>query len=230
MLRRAIASYTHQLLARPLATKARPPPASPPRVRVHFVRLIHGRRVCRLSSQAATSAALGGLGDLTCQLVCEERRRVDVRRLATFTALGGVMVGPTLHHWYTALHRHVPGEGVRALVRRLALDQLVFAPLFIPSFMGVLLVLEGHERPLRKTRAEWWPSIVANWQLWVPAPLVNFGLVPLHFQVLFFLTLSPSPCPNQAPTRFRSASRWRWRPSSRCARCEAVMTGEKGAR
>ena len=37
---------------------------------------------------------------------------------------------------------------------------------------------------------------------------------------------SLSPCPNQAPTRFRSASLWRWRLSSRCARCEAVMTGE----
>ena len=32
---------------------------------------------------------------------------------------------------------------------------------------------------------QWWPSVVANWQLWVPAQVINFALVPVHFQVLF---------------------------------------------
>lgn len=110
---------------------------------------------------------------------------LDWRRLTTFTSLGGLMVAPTLHRWYSWLHRLAPGGSARALVHRLALDQLIFAPLFIPSFMGALLVLEQQEEPAAKIRHAWWPALVTNWKLWVPAQLINFGVVPLHFQVLF---------------------------------------------
>ena len=51
--------------------------------------------------------------------------------------------------------------------------------------MAVLLFVEGHPHPLAEVQAKWWPAVVANWKLWVPAQLINFGLVPLHFQVLF---------------------------------------------
>ena len=34
----------------------------------------------------------------------------------------------------------------------------------------------------RYTRV-WHEMLIANWQLWVPAQLVNFAMVPLPFQV-----------------------------------------------
>ena len=51
--------------------------------------------------------------------------------------------------------------------------------------MSALLSLEGHPRPLEHVRSAWWDTVVANWKLWVPAQLINFGLVPIHWQVLF---------------------------------------------
>ena len=140
---------------------------------------------CR--SQATTSAVIGGVGDLTCQCVFKthESDGVDWRRCAMFSALGGLMVGPTLHHWYSWLHRSVPGDSIGAVGRRLLLDQGVFAPLFIPAFMGTLLSIEGLPRPLATVQVEWWPALTANWKLWVPAQLINFAVVPVHFQVLF---------------------------------------------
>ena len=93
------AAYEHALHSRPLTTKARPPPGphkSLAPVRIHFVRLLHGRRVCRLAPQAVTSAAIGGVGDLTCQCAIEKRELeyIDWRRFWTFTGLGGVLVAP----------------------------------------------------------------------------------------------------------------------------------------
>jgi hypothetical protein len=33
------------------------------------------------------------------QLIIEKREELDLRRIATFTALGGGLAGPTLHAW-----------------------------------------------------------------------------------------------------------------------------------
>ena len=64
-------------------------------------------------------------------------------------------------------------------------DQFGFAPIFLPSFMGVLWTLEGRSN-IPQQLVEVSPDlIVANWSLWVPAMTINFGFVPLKYQVLF---------------------------------------------
>ena len=90
-----------------------------------------------------------------------------------------------LHRWYACLHHHVPSDGVGAVGLRLLLDQLCFAPLFIPTFMATLRYCEGSTRPLAEAREHWWDTVIANWKLWVPAQAVNFGVVAPHYQVLF---------------------------------------------
>ena len=49
--------------------------------------------------------------------------------------------------------------------------------------MATLLMLEGSAQPIAAAQEQWWPAIVANWKLWVPAQIVNFAIVPPHFQV-----------------------------------------------
>jgi len=138
-----------------------------------------------LITKAVTSAAVGASGDLTCQLCFERRAEVSWWRLGTFTFLSGVLVAPVLHRWYSYLHRHFPGESAGTVARRLLLDQLLFAPCFIPTFMVSLHTLEGEAAPLRKAQHQWWPAVCANWQLWVPAQVINFRFVPVPWQVLF---------------------------------------------
>jgi hypothetical protein len=44
---------------------------------------------------------------------------------------------------YSTLYRLIPGSSAASVAQRLLLDQLAFAPAFIPLFMVSLLTLEG---------------------------------------------------------------------------------------
>ncbi|KAE9031994.1 hypothetical protein PR003_g3168 [Phytophthora rubi] len=143
-----------------------------------------------LSTKIATGGAIAGLGDMGCQLVLEEKEKhkplLDVKRAAIFTFLGGFLISPVLHVWYGFLGSRLPGVSAAAVAKRLALDQLGFAPTFLPVFLSSVLTLEGNKEQIPdKLRADWWTVTKANWGVWVPAQILNFRFVPGPMQVLF---------------------------------------------
>ena len=111
----------------------------------------------------------------------------DVMRTLRFTSIGTVLVGPVLFYWYGFLARTFTGHTVAPVLKRLAMDQLVFAPLFIPTFMTSVLVLEGKNTCAIKERLQqdYLSALRANYTIWPPAMFFNFWFVPLPFQVLF---------------------------------------------
>ncbi|CAI5534757.1 unnamed protein product, partial [Closterium sp. Naga37s-1] len=134
--------------------------------------------------KAGTSMLLNLLGDLFCQLVVEGGHGVDARRAATISLLGLLLVGPTLHVWYSLLFRVVSVQGTPGTLIRLALDQLLFSPLFIATFFSSLLTLEGRPSAIPDVlKQEWAKAVVANWKVWIPFQFLNFRFVPLHLQV-----------------------------------------------
>jgi protein Mpv17 len=118
-----------------------------------------------------------------------------------------VLVGPAVHHWYQLLARWRPNSAARrALIERVAADQILFAPAFTFAWLCGLRVLENVGSrggatgdptarkdlclpPIgdiaRSVRGEVPALVVANWALWVPAQAVNFKFVPLPLQVLY---------------------------------------------
>lgn len=64
---------------------------------------------------------------------------------------GLVLVGPALHVWYGVLGHLFSSGTTYAALGQLALDQLLFGPLFVGFFMSALLTLVclvRHCRPL----------------------------------------------------------------------------------
>ncbi|KAG8388484.1 hypothetical protein BUALT_Bualt02G0130500 [Buddleja alternifolia] len=108
-----------------------------------------------------------------------------MKRTFIFTVLGLVLVGPTLHFWYLGLSRLVTTPGASGAFLRLLLDQFIFAPIFIGFFLSTLVTLEGNpSHVIPKLKQEWFSSVLANWQLWIPFQFLNFRFVPQQFQVL----------------------------------------------
>ena len=177
------AKYQTALVSNPLPTKARTTP--PHSNQIYYHRLLHARRVCRISPQGATSAFISGAGDMAAQLAIEKKETLDTKRFAIFTTLGGFLVAPALHNWYNALNRNFPGSSFVPIVKRILADQILFAPIFLPVFMGSMLLLEGKPDPIGEISRSYWSILIANWSIWTPVSTVNFALVPPHFQVLF---------------------------------------------
>jgi hypothetical protein len=57
--------------------------------------------------------------------------------------------------------------------------------LFVPSFLGLMWVLEGRDNIPSQIQQNVPEIIVAGWSLWVPAMTINFGMVPMKYHVLF---------------------------------------------
>jgi peroxisomal membrane protein 2 len=97
-----------------------------------------------------------------------------------------VLAGPSLHIWYGFLGRRFPGTNLFSAIQRLAIDQLLFAPICLPTFFSANLILEGKpEKIYSKLEQDWFSAVLANWSLWVPSQFINFRFVPSKFQVLF---------------------------------------------
>lgn len=138
-----------------------------------------------VATKAVTSAVLTLAGDLICQLVIDKVPELDLKRTFVFTLLGLVLVGPTLHVWYLYLSKLVTMSGASGAISRLLLDQFIFSPVFIGVFMSLLVTLEGKPSlVVPKLKQEWFSSLIANWQLWIPFQFLNFYFVPQKLQVL----------------------------------------------
>ena len=112
----------------------------------------------------------------------------DVARGARLVAVNCVLVGPVLTVWYGTLARITAswGTGLLGTAKRVLLDQIVFAPPFIAAFFSTAALLEGRPDDIpRRLRDGWGSAVLANYQLWPAAQMINFGLVPAAFRVVF---------------------------------------------
>ena len=137
-----------------------------------------------LATKMWTSGALNAFGDLLAQFLFEDGKSVDVKRTLTFTFLGAFLVGPALHFWYGTLGKIVTVGGSLGAGVRLGLDQLAFAPVFLATFLSALFAIEGNTDKLpNKLKQDLFPTVVANWKIWVPFQFLNFRFVPANLQV-----------------------------------------------
>jgi hypothetical protein len=112
----------------------------------------------------------------------------NFQRTKTFFIIGTFYVAPILHVSYSKiLPRLVPETTAIGAVKKLALDQLVAAPLILLFFFPVINVVEGRtiQHGIDDLKSKYLATMVANYKIWPAANLVNFMFVPIQYQVLF---------------------------------------------
>ncbi|KAI9886446.1 MAG: Fe-S cluster-binding ribosome biosynthesis protein [Watsoniomyces obsoletus] len=118
----------------------------------------------------------------------------DFERLTRFMAYGFIMA-PVQFKWFQFLSRAFPitkAAGLAPALKRVALDQLIFAPAGLACFFTFMTVAEGGGRRAvaHKLQDVYLPSLKANYIIWPTVQVLNFRVVPLQFQLPLVSTIS----------------------------------------
>jgi len=108
----------------------------------------------------------------------------------------GFLIAPVQYKWFGLLGKVFPvptnGAGATtAVLKRVAADQLVFAPISLSVFFTYITVTEGGGKRavIKKLQDLYIPSLKANYLLWPLVQIINFRLMPLQFQLPFVSTI-----------------------------------------
>ncbi|KAL1417994.1 hypothetical protein MTO96_005981 [Rhipicephalus appendiculatus] len=135
-----------------------------------------------------TTATVLLSGDLIAQKVLERQPNVDVVRAARFFVMGVAFAGPVVRMWHLTLERVVgSGVGVSSVARKVLIDQALFAPVFIASFLVVLGTLQRRswDDIEQSLRANYLQILKTSYMIWPAAQLINFRFVPLSYRPPF---------------------------------------------
>lgn len=112
----------------------------------------------------------------------------DFERLTRFMAYGFCMA-PVQFKWFRFLERIFPITKTSAFgpaMKRVAFDQLIFAPFGVGIFFTAMTIAEGGGRRAvtHKLKDMYIPTLKANYVVWPAVQIVNFRLMPVQYQLV----------------------------------------------
>ncbi|XP_026324092.1 protein Mpv17 [Hyposmocoma kahamanoa] len=138
--------------------------------------------------QAIQAGALMGAGDLISQTLIEKKqlKHVDYMRTIKFSSIGLFVGGPALRFWYGKLNQHLGSSGKSTALKKVFLDQFVFAPTFLFFLLTTVDVMNGKNLETIKNNVgeNYFDVLKTNYYIWPWVQLVNFYYIPLQYQVL----------------------------------------------
>ncbi|XP_064480285.1 protein Mpv17-like [Ornithodoros turicata] len=140
-------------------------------------------------TQVLTTGTLMGSSDIVSQTLIERNKidEVDFLRAGRFFILGSGYVGPLIRYWYIFLDRRFGTISKTAGLKKLFVDQGLFAPVYLPSILVVLGILQGKGPEGIKTtiKEDAFTILKTAYMIWPAAQLVNFYIIPLHLRLLY---------------------------------------------
>ncbi|XP_071143876.1 mitochondrial inner membrane protein Mpv17-like isoform X1 [Mytilus edulis] len=138
-----------------------------------------------MSTCAVSTGTLMATGDCICQLVIERTHNYDFRRTGRFLGFGLFIGGPIFRVWYKTIDKVFRGTKY-APVKMVIADQGLFAPVFLPFFLGTMGFLRGEtvDEFKNQVKKDFIPVMKANYKVWPAVQICNFMFVPLQHRVL----------------------------------------------
>lgn len=119
-------------------------------------------------TKALTSLVGFFLGDLLAQkFLGEKGTELDMARLARMASFGFLIHGPTGHYFYSALDRLIVGKSAVKVASKVAIDQVLWAPVFTALFFTYLGVTERKSKDeiIKKIKDDTWIGVKTSWKV-----------------------------------------------------------------
>lgn len=145
-----------------------------------------------ITTKALTSLVGFFLGDLVAQkFLGEEGAAFNWPRVARMAAFGFLIHGPTGHYFYSFLDRLIVGATPIKVATKVAIDQILWAPVFTALFFSFLGFAEGKslDEVIDKINRDTWTAVTTSWKFWPLAHTINFAFVPTSQRLLYINAL-----------------------------------------
>ncbi|XP_020894676.1 peroxisomal membrane protein 2 [Exaiptasia diaphana] len=140
-------------------------------------------------TKSVTCAVTSGLGQLISQKLrgTSDGKGLNFRSIAAFSTFGFAITGPFVHYFYQALEHFIPKGTSHATIKKLALDRIIFSPIFYALFFYVITLLEGQssKAAVKKVQDNFWTAFKMSLKIWTLFQYVNFNYIPLEYRLLF---------------------------------------------
>jgi len=139
-------------------------------------------------TQMIQTGALMAAGDVIAELAIERKsiEELELLRVGRFACIGTFIMGPALRTWFTFLDKLVGNKGWSAPLKKVALDQGLYAPFIIGVFMLSNGALQGMSRVEIEAHfaLKYLDCLRTGYKLWPFVQIVNFYLVPVQYRIL----------------------------------------------
>jgi hypothetical protein len=154
-----------------------------------------------LLTKSVTSSGFMIASDAICQKLTmgaqnpknDSKPNLDFGRMAQVAITGLTWSGPVTHAWYGLLEKIVKiQDPMLGLFARIILDAIIFSPVTVAGYFTWRSMLEGTglQGTRHKLRKQFGSTVLGAWKFWPAANIINFGMIPLEYRVLYMNVLS----------------------------------------
>jgi len=139
-----------------------------------------------LITKAFTSLVGWALGDLLAQFFISGGP-FDMKRFITLSIFGFIYHGPSGHYFYNWLDEKIPGTTGAVVATKVAIDQLIWCPIFMTVFFTYLGLANGDSMSaiVTKIKNDLFTAVQGSWKVWPVVHAVNFKFISTKHRMVF---------------------------------------------
>jgi len=139
-----------------------------------------------LTTKALTSLAGWALGDFLAQTFLT-KLPFDMKRFISLSAFGFLYHGPSGHYFYNWLDSKIPGTESKVIALKVAIDQIMWCPLFMTVFFTYLGLVNGDSFGTigSKVKNDLFSACQGSWKVWPIVHAINFKFIKTKHRLVF---------------------------------------------
>jgi hypothetical protein len=141
--------------------------------------------------KTVTGGLMFAAGDVISQGI-EKKEHWDCKRTLRMTVFGTAILGFAGGYWYKWLDHRYEAVTLQNILKKVALDQLVFAPPFYASFYLTMALMQGEslKNSLLNMKKNFLPTYAADLMIWPATQAFNFKVLSPDNRILFISAIS----------------------------------------